>query len=111
MPEIVLVTTTVDSKEQAARIAHTIVRERLAACAQLQGPIESRYWWNDEIANSVEWYCHFKAPKALAERLRERVVQLHSYEVPEVIVIPVVDGHHPYLQWVAAETIAKSTKV
>lgn len=110
MTEIVLLTTTVDSKEQAARIAETVVRERLAACAQLQGPIESWYWWQGEVANSLEWYCHFKAPKPLAERLRLRVVQLHPYEVPEVIVIPVVDGHHPYFEWVATETKPNSTE-
>lgn len=104
MTDIVQLTTTVDSKVQALRLAQTIVTERLAACVQVQGPIESVYWWQGKIDNATEWYCHFKTTKLLAKRLRTRVVKLHPYDVPEVIVVPIIDGHQPYLDWVASET-------
>jgi len=103
MTDIVQLTTTVGGKAQAISLAQTIVTERLAACAQVQGPIESVYWWQGKIDNATEWYCHFKTTKLLAERLRIRVVKLHPYDVPEVIVIPIIDGHPPYLDWVASE--------
>lgn len=104
MTDIVQLTTTVDSKSGAIQLAQTIVTERLAACAQVQGPIESVYWWRGKIDNATEWYCHFKTTKLLVERLRTRVVKLHPNEIPEVIVVPIVDGHPPYLDWVASET-------
>ncbi len=104
MTDIVQLTTTVDSKSRAIQLAETIVTERLAACAQVQGPIESVYRWQGKIDSATEWYCHFKTTKLLVERLRTRVVKLHPYETPEVIVVPVIDGHPPYLDWVASET-------
>jgi periplasmic divalent cation tolerance protein len=103
MTDIVQVTTTVDSQSRAIQLAQTIVTERLAACAQIQGPIESVYWWRGKVDSATEWYCHFKTTKLLVEHLRTRVVKLHPYDVPEVIVVPVVDGHPPYLNWVALE--------
>jgi periplasmic divalent cation tolerance protein len=102
--DIIQLTTTVDSKAQAIKIAQTIVSERLAACAQIQGPVESIYWWQGKLDNATEWYCHFKTTKLLVEQLRTRVVKLHPYDIPEVIVVPIVDGHPPYENWVASET-------
>ena len=104
MTDIVQLTTTVDSKARALQLAETMVTERLAACAQIQGPIESVYWWQGKIDGATEWYCHFKTTKLLVERLRTRVVKLHPYDVPEVIAIPIIDGHPPYVDWVASET-------
>lgn len=102
--DIVQVTTTVDSKDRAIELAETLVTERLAACAQIQGPVESVFWWREEIDRTAEWYCHFKTTKLLAERLRSRVVKLHPYDVPEVIVVPIIDGHPPYVEWVESVT-------
>jgi periplasmic divalent cation tolerance protein len=104
MTDIVQLTTTVDSKSRAIQLAETIVTERLAACAQVQGPIESVYWWQGKVDSATEWYCHFKTTKLRMEHLRTRVVKLHPYDVPEVIVVPVVDGHPPYVNWVASDT-------
>lgn len=104
MTAIVQITTTVDSKATAIQLAESIVTERLASCAQIQGPIESVYWWQDKIDHATEWYCHFKTTKLLIETLRTRVVKLHPYEVPEVIVVPIVGGHPPYEKWVASQT-------
>jgi periplasmic divalent cation tolerance protein len=104
MTDIVQLTTTVDSKSRAIQLAETMVTERLAACAQVQGPIESVYRWQEKIDGATEWYCHFKTTKLLVERLRTRVVKLHPYDLPEVIVVPIVDGHPPYMDWVESET-------
>jgi len=109
MTDIVQLTTTIDSKSRAIQLAETIVTERLAACAQVQGPIESVFRWKGKIDVATEWYCHFKTTKLLVERLRARVVKLHSYEIPEVIVVPILDGHAPYVDWVASETRLPTT--
>jgi len=102
--EIVQLTTTVDSEDRARTMAESMVAEGLAACAQVQGPVTSFYRWHGRVDHAVEWYCHFKTSKQQALRLRNRLVSLHPYEVPEVIVLPIVDGHDPYLAWVAGET-------
>ncbi len=104
MTDIVQLTTTVGDESLATRIAHTVVEEGLAACAQVQGPITSIYRWQGSIERSTEWYCHFKTTKRQADRLRTRVLQLHPYDVPEVIVVPIVAGHEPYLAWVRDQT-------
>ena len=104
MTDIVQLTTTIDSKSRAIQLAETIVAERLAACAQVQGPIESVYRWHGKIDVATEWYGHFKTTKLLVEHLRTRVVKLHPYEIPEVIVVPILDGYPPYVDWGASET-------
>lgn len=102
MAEIVQLTTTVDSRERAAELAAALVDERLAACAQVAGPVESHYRWQGKATIATEWYCHFKTTKQLADRARNRVVQLHPYEVPEVIEVP-VGGHAAYIDWVVRQ--------
>lgn len=104
MAELVQVITTVDSEPEALRLAKTMVTERLAACAQIHGPIESVYRWQDDIVQATEWSCHFKTTKPLAHHLRTRIVSEHAYDVPEVIVVPILDVHTPYANWVVAET-------
>jgi periplasmic divalent cation tolerance protein len=104
MTEIVQVTTTVDDEGRAASIAQTVVEEGLAACAQVQGPILSIYRWQGSIKRSTEWYCHFKTTRPQVDRLRTLLLQLHPYDVPEVIVIPIQDGHEPYFAWVHDQT-------
>jgi len=102
--DIVQVTTTIGSKTEAVRLAESMVKERLAACAQIQGPIDSVYHWKGSIEHDTEWYCHFKTTKPLAEKLRTRLVSEHPYDVPEVMVVSITDSHPPYAQWVIGET-------
>lgn len=98
--------TAAGSAEDAAAIADALVRRRLAACAQVVGPVASRYWWQGRVEEATEWLC---VAKTTAGRLDEAVAavrDLHRYELPEIVATPVVGGHGPYLAWVAGETSA-----
>jgi periplasmic divalent cation tolerance protein len=100
------VTTTLPDRASADRIAAVLVEERWAACAQVTGPIESTYWWAGEVAHATEWYCHFKTSAARVLGLRERLRQLHPYETPEIIAVPIVDGDPAYLRWIEGSVAA-----
>jgi len=108
--QILQVTTTLEDRAGAEHLATTLVRERLAACAQVAGPITSTYWWNGEVTTATEWYCHLKTTKDRFPALRERIVRLHPTSVPELIALPVFGGHAEYLQWVETEVRADAAK-
>lgn len=101
--EAVQVTTTTPSREAADRIAQTLVRERLAACVQVQGPITSTYRWEGTVEQAAEWYCHIKTTRARIDQVTRRIRELHSYVTPEVVAVPLVGGLPEYLGWIAAE--------
>ena len=98
------VVTTVDSREAAERLATEVVRARLAACGQVLGPITSSYWWEGKVTTDQEWQVVYKTTTAAYPALADQLRQLHPYEVPEILCLPVVDGHPPYLQWLDDET-------
>jgi periplasmic divalent cation tolerance protein len=100
----VQVTTATDSRQEAAELAKSAVRERLAASAQLVGPIASTYWWEDEIEAAEEWMVVFKTTRERFEELAELIVEQHSYDTPEIIAVPVVAGSADYLDWVSEQT-------
>lgn len=108
--QVLQVTTTLEDRAGAEHLATTLVRERLAACAQVAGPITSTYWWNGEVTTATEWYCHLKTTKDRFPALRERIVRLHPASVPELIALPVFGGHAEYLQWVETEVRADAAK-
>lgn len=97
---IVQVQTTLDSEDAASRLADTLVRERLAACVQRLGPLSSTYRWQGTIEQSSEWLCLIKTTTEALPRLLPRLGQLHPYDTPEIIVLPVTDGSDGYLEWV-----------
>jgi periplasmic divalent cation tolerance protein len=102
-PAFVVVTTTLPDESTAARIAEAAVRERLAACVQVQGPIRSTFHWQGALDHATEWYCHAKTTRAAFPALERLIRSLHPYEVPEIIATPVVGGHEPYLRWIDRE--------
>jgi periplasmic divalent cation tolerance protein len=105
MPQAyVQVTTTTDSRQEAATLAKSAVEERLAACAQLVGPIASTYWWEGEIESAEEWMVLFKTTADSFEDLAALITELHSYDTPEIIATPVVAGSADYLRWVSDQT-------
>ncbi|MEV8094733.1 divalent-cation tolerance protein CutA [Kitasatospora sp. NPDC085879] len=101
--DVLVVTTTHDAEEKARVLAALVVRERLAACAQVY-PIGSVYWWDGEVQSAPEWRIDFKTRADLADRLTAFLRAHHDYETPEVVAVPVVAGSDAYLDWVAAET-------
>jgi periplasmic divalent cation tolerance protein len=88
----------------AKRIAHVLIEEQLAACVNIGPPMLSVYSWNDEIQGAEEIPMIIKTSVNKQHAMIERLVILHPYEIPEAIVIPVVGGHAPYLNWVRSLT-------
>lgn len=101
---VVLVTVAGDDREALAVIAASAVADRLAACAQLGGPVRSVYRWDGEIETAEEWTLGLKTAADRVAELVALIVTRHEYDVPEVLVTPVVDGYPPYLAWVREET-------
>jgi periplasmic divalent cation tolerance protein len=98
------VTTTLPDLAAAGQLAARIVAERLAACAQVQGPITSTYRWHDAVEEAEEWYCHWKTRAELFPILRARIRELHPYETPEIIAVPIAEIDADYAAWIAGAT-------
>jgi periplasmic divalent cation tolerance protein len=98
------VLTTTDTEDAAAELARGIVAARLAACVQVVGPIRSFYHWQGSVHDDQEWQCWAKTSADRVAALKEHIKENHSYDVPEIIVLPIVDGSADYLQWLIAET-------
>lgn len=98
--ECVQVTTTVDSREAADRLADALVTARLAACAQVVGPVASTYRWAGTVERAEEWYCHFKTTRGRLGAITDAIRARHSYELPEIVAVP-LDGSDDYLRWIA----------
>ena len=79
------------------------MEERLAACAQVVGPISSTYRWKGRIEQATEWYCNLKTTKTRLTALTARIRELHPYDLPEIIAIRIQDGDEEYLRWIGAE--------
>ncbi|MBV6624636.1 MAG: divalent-cation tolerance protein CutA [Rivularia sp. (in: Bacteria)] len=97
---IVLVTT--GSQKEAEQIANVLVEANLAACVSFR-PISSIYTWQGKVHNEQEWQLFIKTDLTRFPTLEAKILELHSYEVPEIIAIPILKGHQPYLQWIAQQ--------
>lgn len=103
---VVLVLSNAPDELLAKRIAHYVVEEGLAACANLGAPSLSMYMWQGVLEGATEVPLQFKTTVRRVEALIQRIVSLHPYEVPEVLVVPVVAGLGSYIKWVQDETLA-----
>ena len=95
---LILVTTS--PRAEAKRIAHALVEERLAACVNLIGGVHSVYRWKEAVETADEVLLLIKTPQEKVEAVRTRVHELHSYEMPEFLVLDVADGSNAYLDWI-----------
>ncbi|HEY6001683.1 MAG TPA: divalent-cation tolerance protein CutA [Anaeromyxobacter sp.] len=102
--DAIVVLVTVPTPDRAAEIARTLVEERLAACGNVVPGLRSIYRWEGKVQEDDEALLLLKTTRARFEALRDRVLALHPYEVPEVIALPVEAGSAAYLGWIAAET-------
>ncbi len=93
-------TTTLDSREAADRLAALLVEARLAACAQVTGPVASTYRWQGRTERAVEWACTLKTTLARLPVLEARIRAEHPYQVPEIVAVPIVAGDPAYLAWI-----------
>lgn len=101
MADCVVVYITVGSNDEADRLARCLVEEKLAACVTRIRGVRSTYAWKGKVETDEEELLIVKTSPARFEQLERRVRDLHSYEIPEVIAVPVVDGSQPYLEWLA----------
>ena len=99
-----VVVTTIGSAADAERLAGVLVGARLAACVQLVGPVRSVFRWEGAVTVEQEWQLVAKTAADRVDALTARLVAEHPYEVPEVVVVPVLGGHGEYLSWVVDET-------
>jgi periplasmic divalent cation tolerance protein len=98
-PIMVIVTT--NSKQEAQKIITNLLRNRLIACGNIIGPISSSFWWKNNVEQSEEFILLLKSQMRLYEEIENEVLELHSYETPEILVLPIVEGSKPYLDWIS----------
>jgi periplasmic divalent cation tolerance protein len=97
-----LVLVTASSQSEGEAIAQALLQFKMAACISLM-PIRSLYNWNGEIRNEAEWQLMIKTDLRNFSQLEAKVRELHSYEVPEVIALPILMGSQPYLSWISEQ--------
>ena len=108
-PIYLQVTTSTDSRAEAERLGRAMVQRRLAACAQIAGPISSTYWWKGAMETAEEWVAVMKTTDRLSAQLIAAIKAEHSYETPDIVAISIVDGLPDYLNWIAEETQTEAT--
>jgi periplasmic divalent cation tolerance protein len=96
-----IVLTTTGSQEEGRKIAHALVDRRLAACVNIVPQIESVYRWQGKVETAKEWLLLIKTEVGLFERIRDAVKELHSYDLPECVMLEVAAGSQEYLSWIA----------
>jgi periplasmic divalent cation tolerance protein len=94
------VTVTAPSEEEAAALGRTAMEGRLAACAQVSGPITSTYWWEGEVTTALEYVVTMKTTADRLPSLMATVKDAHTYEVPEIVATPIAAGDADYLAWI-----------
>ncbi len=103
MTDKIVVLSTSSSKEEAEKIARLLVEERLAACVNVLPGLRSFYRWKGKVEDAAEWLLLIKSSRGKFDKLQATLEKLHSYEVPEVIALPIVDGSKNYLLWLEGE--------
>ena len=100
MTDKIIVFVTCDSKEQAVEIAHALINEKLAACVNVVPAIWSCYVWEGKLTWSDELLMLIKTTRGRFEQLRNRIIALHSYELPEIVAVSIEIAHQKYLDWI-----------
>ena len=90
---------TAPNREEAAKIVRTLLEEKLIACGNIVDSVSSLFWWKGKIEDEKEVLVIMKSHEKLFKKLSERVTELHSYDVPEILALPIVDGSSSYLDW------------
>jgi periplasmic divalent cation tolerance protein len=96
--------TTTDSRAEAMELARGAVEARLAACAQVTGPVASTYWWEERVERAEEWQLILKLPTDRYAELAVYLTEQHSYDEPEIVATPIITGSPGYLAWIEDET-------
>ena len=102
--EAIQVITTTAERKEADAIAAEILKQRLAACVQIGGPVDSSYWWNGRIETTHEFVLTIKTRRDLFSRLEAAILALHPYEQPEILALAAVEVTPGYLKWLEEQT-------
>ena len=105
--QAIQVITTISEKKDAEELAQAVLEKRLAACVQISGPIESRYWWNSRIETAQEWTLTIKTRQDLYKQLEKLLLELHPYDQPEILATAVADVSAGYLKWLTEQVSGK----
>ncbi|MBN2007997.1 divalent-cation tolerance protein CutA [candidate division KSB1 bacterium] len=104
--EPIVVFITAGSKDEAEKISDHLVNEKIVACCNVVSPVQSTFFWQGNVCRENEVLILAKTTRARFQELITTVKLLHSYETPEIIALPIIDGSHDYLKWIADETAA-----
>ncbi len=98
--KFIIIFITASSKKEARRIISALIKKRLIACGNILGGIDSTFIWKGKVENAKEVLVTLKTKKNLFKRIAREVEKVHSYEVPEIIAVPIIDGNKKYLEWI-----------
>ena len=104
MTDFIQVQTTTARQDEAQQIAQLLVERRLAACVQVHGPIISLYRWEGAVEKDQEWQCTAKTTRDLFPAVEQAIREMHPYDVPEIVAVPIVVGSEDYLKWLGEMT-------
>jgi periplasmic divalent cation tolerance protein len=107
MTDVILIVSTAPSEEKARELGTALVNEALIACANIVPQVRSIYSWQGKLCDEHEVVMLLKTRRELFEKVRARLVELHPYECPEVLQVPIEQGHVPYLAWVRSTAKAQ----
>ena len=108
MSNYVVVIMTASTEKEATKIVRCLLDEKLIACANIIGPVSSLFWWKNKIDETTEFLVLMKSHSKLFDKLAKRVKAVHSYEVPEILAVPILKGSPPYLSWLANNLQSRS---
>jgi periplasmic divalent cation tolerance protein len=100
MEPLVLITTTSDDRKKLEEIAAQLIELKLAACCQLSGPITSWYRWQGQTESAQEWVCTIKTTQRRFPEVRDKILELHHYDQPQIVAIDIGDASTGYRKWV-----------
>jgi periplasmic divalent cation tolerance protein len=101
-PYLVVLTTTSD-RALAEKIAAALIERHLAGCVQITGPVQSVYRWEGQLEHADEWLCLIKTMHERYAQVEAAIRELHTYQVPEIVALPITAGSAPYLDWLRGE--------
>lgn len=96
--------TSVNNKKVAYKIVKELLKEKIAGCCQIIGPVESYYWWEGKIENNNEWLIFIKTEKKKFEKVKEKIKEIHPYQIPEIISFEIFLSDKKYLNWLSSIT-------
>ena len=96
---------TAETRDEAQAIGRTLVEERLVACANILGPMDSVYWWEGAVKSEAEVAFIVKTRATLVDKVVARVTEMHSYDCPCIVALPIEGGNPDYLAWIEAQTL------